>query len=72
MTIKFIDGDFGNTFFVVLTSGGFYVEYAVNNISFLFYLPPFEMTRSMLYFIPVLPNILLPDSNHGTTTAMAN
>jgi hypothetical protein len=30
MTIKFVDGDFGNTFFVVLTSRGFYVKYCVN------------------------------------------
>lgn len=34
MAVEFIDGDFGNPFFIILTSGGFYVENCVNNISF--------------------------------------
>ena len=32
MTIKFVDGDFSDAFFVELASGGFYVEYAVNSL----------------------------------------
>ena len=29
MTVKFVDGDFSDAFFVELASGGFYVEYGV-------------------------------------------
>jgi hypothetical protein len=31
VAVKFVDGDFGNAFFIKLTSGGFYVEYCVQN-----------------------------------------
>ena len=30
LSVKFVDGNFGDAFFVELASGGFYVEYAVN------------------------------------------
>ena len=29
MSIKFVDSNFGNAFFVVLAAGSFYVEYTI-------------------------------------------
>jgi hypothetical protein len=34
MTIEFINGNFSNTFFIVLSAGGFYVDNSINMFSF--------------------------------------
>lgn len=34
LAVVFVDGDFGDAFFIVLPSGSFYVEYCVQNLVF--------------------------------------